>query len=55
MKHLPNIAGGLLGFMFIAFGAMFLLNLIPPEAQTPPPAEEIKPAVPSSAGITPGN
>ena len=37
MKHLPNIAGGLLGLMFIAFGAMFLLNLIPPEAQTPPP------------------
>jgi putative oxidoreductase len=38
MKHLPNIAGGLLGLMFIAFGAMFLLNLIPPEAQEPPPA-----------------
>ena len=37
MKHLPTIAGGLLGLMFIAFGAMFLLNLIPPEAQTPPP------------------
>ena len=37
MKHLPNIAGGLLGLMFIAGGAMFLLNLIPPEAQVPPP------------------
>ncbi len=37
MKHLPAIAGGLLGLMFIAGGAMFLLNLIPPEAQSPPP------------------
>ena len=37
MKHLPTIAGGLLGLLFIAFGAMFLLNLIPPDAQTPPP------------------
>ncbi len=36
MKHLPNIAGGLLGLMFIAFGAMFLLDLIPKDAQPPP-------------------
>ena len=37
MKHLPNIAGGLLGLMFMAFGAMFLLNLIPKNASAPPP------------------
>ena len=36
MKHLPNIAGALLGLMFIAFGAMFLLDLIPKDAQPPP-------------------
>lgn len=35
MKHLPTIAGTLLGLMFIAFGAMFFLNLMP--AQEPPP------------------
>lgn len=36
MKYLPAIAGGLLGLMFLAGGAMFLLNLIPPEAQKAP-------------------
>lgn len=35
MKHLPTIAGILLGLAFIAFGAMFLLNMMP--AQDPPP------------------
>lgn len=35
MKHLPTIAGILLGLMFSAFGLMFLLGLIPEQA--PPP------------------
>ncbi|MFA7343038.1 MAG: hypothetical protein WC003_01925 [Terrimicrobiaceae bacterium] len=29
MKHLPTIAGILLGLPFVAFGLMFLLNLMP--------------------------
>ncbi len=29
MKHIPNIAGGLLGLAFIIFGANFFLNFIP--------------------------
>ena len=36
MKHLPTIAGALLGLMFIAFGLMFLLDLVP---EQPPPPE----------------
>lgn len=39
MKYLPNIVGGLLGFLFVAFGMMFLLNLMP----TPPPPPEGSP------------
>ena len=35
MKHLPNIIGALLGLAFIAFGGMFLLNMVP--SQEPPP------------------
>lgn len=35
MKHIPNIAGGLLGLAFVAFGLMFLLDLIP-EQPAPP-------------------
>lgn len=35
MKHLPSIAGALLGLAFIAFGLMFLLGLVP--EQEPPP------------------
>ena len=35
MKHIPNIAGGLLGLAFIAFALMYFLNMMP--AQTPPP------------------
>ncbi len=36
MKRLaPNLAGGLLGLMFIAFGLMFLLGLVP-EQPAPP-------------------
>ncbi|MEZ6197859.1 MAG: hypothetical protein R3F20_19385 [Planctomycetota bacterium] len=35
MKHLPTVAGGLLGLMFVVFGGMFLLDLVP--AQEPPP------------------
>ncbi len=29
MKHLPNIAGGLLGLLFLVFGSNFFLNFIP--------------------------
>lgn len=36
MKHLPAIAGGLLGLMFIAFSAMYLFDLVP---QPEPPPE----------------
>lgn len=35
MKYLPTIASILLGLMFIAFGALFLLKMMP--AQDPPP------------------
>ena len=40
MKYLPNIAGGLLGLAYIAFGLMVLLKLGP----TPPPPPEGSPA-----------
>lgn len=36
MKHVPNIIGALLGLAFMAFGAMFVFNLVP--AQPDPPA-----------------
>lgn len=39
MKHLPTIAGILLGLPFVAFGLMFLLNLMP----APPPFPEGSP------------
>lgn len=35
MKYLPNIAGGLLGLLFIASGVVVLFNLV----QMPPPPE----------------
>ncbi|MEO7100253.1 MAG: hypothetical protein ABI162_12890 [Luteolibacter sp.] len=35
MKHLPNIAGGLLGLAFVAFSLMYFLKMGP--AQPPPP------------------
>lgn len=34
-RHLPTIAGALLGLPFIAFGLMFLLDMVP--EQEPPP------------------
>ena len=40
MKYAPNIAGGLLGLLFITFSLMFLLKLGP----TPPPPPEGSPA-----------
>lgn len=40
MKIATNIAGGLLGFIFAALSAAFLLNLFPP----PPPFPEGSPA-----------
>lgn len=36
MKHAPNIAGGLLGLLFITFGMMFFLDKMP--KVDPPPA-----------------
>lgn len=36
MKHLPNIAGGLLGLAFIAFSLMFFFKMMPDQ---PPPPE----------------
>lgn len=42
MKYIPNIVGGLLGFLFVAVGAMVLLKLGP----TPPaPPEGSPPAL----------
>lgn len=38
-RHLPTIAGALLGLMFSAFGLMFLLDLLP----SPPPPPEGSP------------
>lgn len=35
MKYLPNIAGGLLGLMFIAFSLMVLLKMAPVPEQVP--------------------
>ena len=37
MRHLPTIAGALLGLAFIAFSMMFFLNMMPKQ-ETPPPA-----------------
>lgn len=38
MKHIPTVAGALLGLLFVAFGLMFLLG-IGPEPPPPPPAD----------------
>lgn len=41
MKHAPNIAGGLLGLLFLVFGLNFFLNFIPMPSGPPegsPPA-----------------
>ncbi|MCB1090274.1 MAG: hypothetical protein KDL87_02005 [Verrucomicrobiae bacterium] len=35
MKYAPHIVGGLLGLMFIAFGLMFLLGLVPDQPAPP--------------------
>ena len=35
MKHLPTIAGAILGLAFVAFSVPVLFNLLPPQA--PPP------------------
>lgn len=40
MKYIPSILAGLLGFVFIAFSLMFLLNVMP-NPPTPPRAEVI--------------
>lgn len=41
MKHIPNIAGGLLGLLFLTFGLNFFLNFIP----IPSPPEGSPPAM----------
>jgi len=41
MKHLPNIAGALLGLLFVTFGLEFFLHFMPPQPMPPegsPPA-----------------
>jgi len=42
MKIVSSIAGGLLGFLFVAFGIAFFLNLLP---SPPPPPEGSAPAL----------
>ncbi len=42
MKHLPTIAGVLLGLLFLASSVPMLFNLIPPDKMPPPPTEEAK-------------
>ena len=49
MKHIPNIAGGLLGLLFVAFGLMVLLKLGP----TPPPPPEGTPPAQFMAAFAP--
>ena len=42
MKHLPTIAGVLLGLLFLMAAIPVLFNLIPPDKMPPPPTEEAK-------------
>ena len=42
MKYLPNIAGGLLGLLFVFSGVVVLFNLVP---MPPPPPEGTPPAL----------
>ncbi len=42
MKHLPSIAGVLLGLLFLAAAIPVLFHLIPPDKMPPPPTEEAK-------------
>lgn len=42
MKHLPTIAGILLGLLFLMAAVPVLFHLIPPEKMPPPPTEEAK-------------
>ena len=42
MKHIPNIAGGLLGLLFLVFGSNFFLNFLP---MPPGPPEGSPPAL----------
>ncbi len=42
MKYVPNVLGGLLGFVFIAVGLMFFLGMMP---DAPPPPEGSPPAL----------
>jgi len=40
MKHLPTIAGVILGIMFVMFSVIVLFKLIPPEKMGKPPTPE---------------
>jgi hypothetical protein len=42
MKHLPTIAGVLLGLLFLAAAIPVLFHLIPPDKMPPPPTEAAK-------------
>lgn len=44
MKYLPNIVGGLLGLMFIAFGMLFFFGPPPPEMAMPEAADHFNKA-----------
>lgn len=39
MKHLPTVAGILLGLLFVFSAVVVLFNLIPPDKMPPPPPE----------------
>lgn len=41
MKHLPLIAGILLGLPFVAGGLMYLLNMVPPQDIPPGSAQDL--------------
>ncbi len=42
MKHLPTVAGVLLGLCFLAASIPVLFHLIPPDKMPPPPTEAAK-------------
>ena len=44
MKHIPTIAGALLGLLFVVFGANFFLNFIPMPNDPSPADAPHKPA-----------